>query len=299
MLDNLTDVKARAKNLLTAIIGTAIIGVEEIVDSKLETELTPNSIRTFSLNPVGVNDFVYSHHDKEGTLMNTATENVDPAPTLPLVIGFRKNSKEYITDQHRQYIDHLRKNNVCEYIILDSLKELPQALSKKPQCLLFYAQGLFDQQSTIAEFMMMLKTMIHFTDPDYKIKIGFVLDDQTPFSHIKELQKAGVVGVVPSVLSWGEAETTKGFEAMLNGIPYWPKHLIDQLPGQTVKPKRETVHLTHRQKEVLELIANRGLSNKQIARVLGISESTVKIHVSAIMKAYCVRNRTQLALTRK
>lgn len=56
--------------------------------------------------------------------------------------------------------------------------------------------------------------------------------------------------------------------------------------------------LTLRQREVFELIANRGISNKQIARTLNISESTVKIHVSAIMRSYCVRNRTQLALMR-
>ena len=56
--------------------------------------------------------------------------------------------------------------------------------------------------------------------------------------------------------------------------------------------------LTERQREVFELIANRGISNKQIARTLSISESTVKIHVSAIMRSCCVRNRTQLALMR-
>jgi DNA-binding NarL/FixJ family response regulator len=54
--------------------------------------------------------------------------------------------------------------------------------------------------------------------------------------------------------------------------------------------------LTNRQQEVFNLIANRGISNKQIARTLGISESTVKIHVSAVMRNLCVRNRTQLAL---
>jgi DNA-binding NarL/FixJ family response regulator len=54
--------------------------------------------------------------------------------------------------------------------------------------------------------------------------------------------------------------------------------------------------LTERQMQVLLLLCNRGLPNKRIATVLDISESTVKVHVSAILKAYGVHNRTQLAI---
>lgn len=62
--------------------------------------------------------------------------------------------------------------------------------------------------------------------------------------------------------------------------------------------KNNFTELTNRQREIFNIIATRGASNKQIARALGISESTVKIHVSAIMRNLCVRNRTQLALMR-
>jgi DNA-binding NarL/FixJ family response regulator len=86
---------------------------------------------------------------------------------------------------------------------------------------------------------------------------------------------------------------------MLNNEPHWPKDIISKLPGNENKVKnKSSTALTLRQQEVFDLISNRGLSNKQIARTLNISESTVKIHVSAIMKALCVRNRTQLALTK-
>jgi DNA-binding NarL/FixJ family response regulator len=56
------------------------------------------------------------------------------------------------------------------------------------------------------------------------------------------------------------------------------------------------IRLTGRQREIMALVANRGLSNKKIAQILNISESTVKVHISSILKAYGVRNRTQLAL---
>ena len=53
--------------------------------------------------------------------------------------------------------------------------------------------------------------------------------------------------------------------------------------------------MTPRQKETL-LWVQRGATNKQIAKRLGISVSTVKLHVSALNKKYNVSNRTQLTV---
>ncbi|MBR1601236.1 MAG: response regulator transcription factor [Alphaproteobacteria bacterium] len=49
--------------------------------------------------------------------------------------------------------------------------------------------------------------------------------------------------------------------------------------------------LTPRQTEVLECMAE-GLSNKQIAYKLGLSEGTVKIHITLLMRTLEVTNRT-------
>ena len=57
-----------------------------------------------------------------------------------------------------------------------------------------------------------------------------------------------------------------------------------------------SLKLTPRQSQVLKLICHRGLSNKAIGNILKISESTVKIHTSAILRRYGVKNRTQLVL---
>lgn len=57
----------------------------------------------------------------------------------------------------------------------------------------------------------------------------------------------------------------------------------------------QTPHLTAREEEVLELLGT-GLLNKQIARQLGISESTVKSHLSRVFQTIGVHDRTQAAL---
>jgi DNA-binding NarL/FixJ family response regulator len=54
----------------------------------------------------------------------------------------------------------------------------------------------------------------------------------------------------------------------------------------------EALGLTHRQADVLRLLIQ-GKPNKLICRDLSLSEGTVKVHVSAILKALNVRSRAQ------
>jgi DNA-binding CsgD family transcriptional regulator len=56
--------------------------------------------------------------------------------------------------------------------------------------------------------------------------------------------------------------------------------------------KREDLHITRRELEILELIAQ-GLSNREIAEKLFVSESTVKTHSSRIFDKLGARRRTQ------
>jgi len=53
--------------------------------------------------------------------------------------------------------------------------------------------------------------------------------------------------------------------------------------------------LTRREREVLAEIA-KGRSNREIARALGVSEKTVKAHVSSVLAKLGVQDRTQAAL---
>jgi DNA-binding NarL/FixJ family response regulator len=52
---------------------------------------------------------------------------------------------------------------------------------------------------------------------------------------------------------------------------------------------------TERQTDVLQLLSG-GDSNKVIARKLGLSEHTIKIHLTAIFKTLGVSNRTEAAI---
>jgi DNA-binding CsgD family transcriptional regulator len=56
--------------------------------------------------------------------------------------------------------------------------------------------------------------------------------------------------------------------------------------------KRDDLHITPRELEILELIAQ-GLSNREIAGKLFVSESTVKTHSSRVFEKLGARRRTQ------
>ena len=53
--------------------------------------------------------------------------------------------------------------------------------------------------------------------------------------------------------------------------------------------------LSQREREILLRLAE-GESNKQIARLCNITESTVKVHLKAILRKITVHNRTQAAI---
>lgn len=75
--------------------------------------------------------------------------------------------------------------------------------------------------------------------------------------------------------------------------PIDPRVARALLPSQQAPSPLD--ELSGREREVLNLVG-KGLANKQIARSLGISESTVKLHVGNIFRRIGVTDRTSAAL---
>jgi DNA-binding NarL/FixJ family response regulator len=73
-----------------------------------------------------------------------------------------------------------------------------------------------------------------------------------------------------------------------------PVGLVNRQPS-AAGDGRAQVDLTDRERQVLGLLAS-GLANKQIARRLGISEKTVKGHLTNLFQRIGVSDRTQAAL---
>jgi len=113
---------------------------------------------------------------------------------------------------------------------------------------------------------------------------------------------AGVHGYVPK--SFATDQIVKAIEVILGGGVYVPSEIANLNGTETVngsgkdKPigSMPTVaglaRFTKRQLDVLQLLGQ-GRSTKEIARVLELSEGTVKVHLAAIYRGLNARNRTE------
>lgn len=125
------------------------------------------------------------------------------------------------------------------------------------------------------------------------------VDNKSSPKHIEQLLDTEIKGFVPSIGLFGVDDMVVAIAELLSNRLNVPRKLVDWFlhPHKSkLTTQSSSIVLTRRQTQILQLITTRGASNKLIARTLKISESTVKLHISAILKKYGVRNRTQLAL---
>lgn len=92
----------------------------------------------------------------------------------------------------------------------------------------------------------------------------------------------------------------QALQALVEGRLHLPPDLLLSEQANAPLPVLDAdssarVRLTPRQKDVLSWLI-RGCTNAVIASALNISPETVKLHVSAILRAYQVHSRTQLVL---
>jgi DNA-binding NarL/FixJ family response regulator len=215
----------------------------------------------------------------------------------PLHVYFRKNARQYVNHELISKLNESDTQWQCE--LCNDWSELGESIKKDPYQLGVHIDTLTDNSVSIADSISMLQTFVKGMVPNKNVPIAVSINKTTTLATIKELQECGVFGIIPVSNEFGFEEAYKAVDALFNRIPYWPKHIIDQLPNDK-KPKgisNAGITLTPRQQQIFKLVSTRGASNKVIAKTLKITESTVKAHVSAILKAYGVRNRTQLVVS--
>jgi len=113
---------------------------------------------------------------------------------------------------------------------------------------------------------------------------------------VRQAFASGALGYIPK--SATPKTLLSALQLVLQGNVYVPPFVLEEqafAPSRTLAASgAASPKLTERQIDVLKLLSA-GLSNKEIANELGLSEKTVKVHVTGIFKALNVINRMQAA----
>jgi len=123
-------------------------------------------------------------------------------------------------------------------------------------------------------------------DPEARVLVLSVDEGE---EDIHRALQAGAKGYLPKSIA--ASELLAAIETVYSGGTYVCEALRPRLERRGRRPE-----LTKRELEVLTQIVG-GASNKEIARVLGLSEVTVKVHVGRVLQKLEVQDRTQAATT--
>ncbi len=111
---------------------------------------------------------------------------------------------------------------------------------------------------------------------------------------IRNAMALGASGYVPK--SGSTEQIREAISAILAGDTWLPDSVdLRSAPDEDLELTNRLRSLTPQQVRVLMMLSE-GLLNKQIAYELGVSEATVKAHVSAILQKLRVENRTKAVL---
>jgi len=122
------------------------------------------------------------------------------------------------------------------------------------------------------------------TDASSSASILFLSNDPL---NVREMTRSNRAwGILP--LDASAEELLASIHALSQGLIVGERSLLFTAEEETVANSP----LTARETEVLNLLS-KGLANKQIASALGISEHTVKFHISSIYAKLNVTNRTE------
>lgn len=126
--------------------------------------------------------------------------------------------------------------------------------------------------------------------PETPIVVVSSLDD---LRVIRAALRAGVNAFVPKHAE--RAEFAEAFAAISRGAIHPSRLALDAPPSLSEEAVGRLALLTRQQARILQLVSA-GLMNKQIAYELSIAETTVKAHLTAIMRKLGVQTRTQAVL---
>jgi DNA-binding NarL/FixJ family response regulator len=119
----------------------------------------------------------------------------------------------------------------------------------------------------------------------------------TTFADNEYIVKALRIGAKGYLLKQNFESIIPAIKAVSSGQNVFGDEIVSKLPNMSwsSKPSLSGYNLTDRELDIISNVAE-GLSNKEIANLLFLSEGTVRNYISTILEKLNLRDRTQLAI---
>ncbi len=119
----------------------------------------------------------------------------------------------------------------------------------------------------------------------------------TTFADNEYIVKALRIGAKGYLLKQNFESIIPAIKAVNSGQNVFGDEIVSKLPNMSwsSKPSLSGYNLTDRELDIISNVAE-GLSNKEIANLLFLSEGTVRNYISTILEKLNLRDRTQLAI---
>ncbi len=120
----------------------------------------------------------------------------------------------------------------------------------------------------------------------------------TTFSDDEYIIKAVLMGAKGYILKQDFESICPALETVMNGQTVFGSDVASKLPELLTNHSSfdfDRYGIVEKEQEIIEQVA-KGLSNKEIAALLYLSEGTVRNYISTILEKLSLRDRTQLAI---
>lgn len=120
----------------------------------------------------------------------------------------------------------------------------------------------------------------------------------TTFSDDEYIIKAVLMGAKGYILKQDFESICPALETVMNGQTVFGSDVASKLPELLTNHSSfdfDHYSIVEKEQEIIEQVA-KGLSNKEIASLLYLSEGTVRNYISTILEKLSLRDRTQLAI---
>lgn len=203
------------------------------------------------------------------------------------------NATVIVADDHPMIRTALRLgveriDPAAEVVEVESLAALKAAIQAHPQTRLVLLDLMMPDVDGLASLQFLRREW-----PAVRVA---VVSGQQQDAWVRSAEALGAVAFIPK--STAAAEIQQILLSLLGGGEWWPAQAGTTAPGLMSGGSSLEERLSRLSRQELRILLHikAGWLNKQIADDLGIRESTVKTHITALLRKLDLRSRTQAAV---